>query len=52
MEDLASCSTSMAIDQIPEHVLPVAGLSNQQASFSVRAEDEIGTCRMRRSRES
>lgn len=45
MEDLASCSTSMAVDSIPEHV-PGAGLSNQQASTPVRADDEIGTCRM------
>ena len=51
MEDLASCSTSMAIDSIPEHV-PGAGLSNQPASIPVRAEDEIGTCRERRMGES
>ena len=51
MEDLASRSTSMAIDSIPEHV-PGAGLSNQQVSISVRAEDGIGTGRTRRTGES
>ena len=39
------------MDSIPEHV-PDAGLSNQQAAFSVRAEDEIGTCRIRKRGES